>query len=160
MIIGNKYLKNIFKNGDENQYQPNSFDLKLNKVYIISRTYDKVGIIKGEKHLPNLVEISTNYNGDYLLEPLNTYIVEIEDDIEIPNDVAQFYLIRSTLLRCGITTCTALGDSGFKGHLMFLLKNESLNNVYITKGERIATAVNFEVAGASLYDGDYNECNE
>lgn len=161
--MGYHTLKEIFKGLDDEQYQPNSIDLKLGKVYkSIEHEYMKVGLYNGEKHLPNLDEIKPKYHKEgvydtFLLSSKVPYWFEIEPIMEIPNDMAQFYLPRSSLLRMGITLHTALGDSGFKGHLRFLAINHNKYPVLIQKGERVATAINFPVCESIAYDGDYNE---
>ena len=158
MIIGEKELRKMYPELDDDQYQPNSIDLKLGKVYeIMSSDSEVYGLYDGEKHIPNKVEICYPYKNRYVLYPNKPYWLEIEPKIEIPKDIAQFYLPRSSLLRMGVTLHTALGDSGFNGHLMFLAINHTPYNINLAKGERIATAINFEVDSAGLYDGDYNE---
>lgn len=158
MIIGEKELRKMYPELDDDQYQPNSIDLKLGKVYRIMNFDDGTyGLYNGEKHIPNKVEICYPYKNRYILYPNKPYWLEIEPKIEIPEDIAQFYLPRSSLLRMGVTLHTALGDSGFNGHLMFLAINHMPYDIRLDKGERIATAINFEVDSAGLYDGDYNE---
>lgn len=160
MILGEKILRKIFKGYDEKQYQPNSIDLKLGRVYTEDLKMSEIGLFNGKKFLPNYKEVETfKIDGKdcYRLLSGQAYWFEIEPAMEIPNDVAQFYLPRSSLLRCGVSLHTALGDSGFKGHLMFLAINNCKHTVIVGKGERVATAINFEVEDGSLYVGDYNE---
>ena len=158
MIIGEKELRKMYPELDDDQYQPNSIDLKLGKVYeFMSSNGEAYGLYDGKKHIPNKVEICYPYKNRYTLYPNKPYWLEIEPKIEIPEDIAQFYLPRSSLLRMGVTLHTALGDSGFNGHLMFLAINHTPYDIKLGKGERIATAINFEVDSAGLYDGDYNE---
>lgn len=161
MIIGKNELKKMYPNLDDDQYQPNSIDLKLGKVYIIDDTFPitdiSVGIYNDTKFIPPKTELKPNSSNIYELKPNIPYWIQIEPIMSIEEGIAQFYLPRSSLLRMGVTLHTALGDSGFKGHLLFLAINHTPYNINLAKGERIATAINFEVDSAGLYDGDYNE---
>lgn len=158
MIIGEKELRKMYPKLDEDQYQPNSIDLKLGRVYeIMDSSANIYGLYDGEKHIPQKGECEEVYEDVYTLFPNRPYWLEIEPKIEIPKDIAQFYLPRSSLLRMGVSLHTALGDSGFNGHLMFLAINHTPYAIKLGKGERVATAINFEVDSAGLYDGDYNE---
>lgn len=162
-MLGESILRNLYIDLDEEQYQPNSIDLKLDKILTLSeQRFYPIGLYDGKKKLPEYNELEVWAKGQnneplYKLEPKTSYIVVIDGKIEIPENVAQFYLPRSSLLRCGLSLHTALGDSGFKGHLQFLITNENNFPVLLGKGERIATAVFFTVQGATKYDGDYQE---
>ena len=157
MILGEKVLREMYPDLDDNQYQPNSIDLKLGKVEEAHYDGSMVGIVNGAKLLPQTTENIGDIRGRFKLEPMKSYWVIIDNEIIIPDNVCQLYYPRSTLLRMGLSLHTAVGDSGFKGHLKFLLVNNTHNPIYIDKGERIATAVNFIVDGGTKYDGDYQE---
>ena len=167
MIIGNRDLRKMYPNLNNDDYQPNSLDLRLDKICEIPLALDEgvVGIFGGTKVIPKPKEIKTEElygRFGYVLQPKTSYIAFVKgnddyDKMKIPNNIAQFYLPRSTLLRCGISLDTALGDSGFEGHLQFLITNNSLNPFFISSNERIATCISFEVKNGTLYDGDYNE---
>ena len=61
------------------------------------------------------------------------------------------------MLRAGIDVRTAFGDSGFNGHLSFLLINHTDELFVIEKGARFAQLVDINVvAPLNEYDGDYN----
>lgn len=167
MIKGFKDIKKLYPDLDKDDYQPNSLDLRLDKICEIPLSLDEgmVGIFHNAKVIPRPKEIDTEeVYGEigYVLQPKTSYIAFVNGNREdgkmaIPRDIAQFYLPRSTLLRCGISLDTALGDSGFLGKLQFLITNNSLNPFFIAPNERIATCISFEVNNGSLYDGDYNE---
>lgn len=155
MILGEKILRKMFKGLDEEQYQPDSIDLKLEKVEGFEPTLN-VGLYNGEKHLPKMREL-LKVNNKYILQPHNAYIVTIANKMKIPENIAQLYFSRSSLMRMGLITISCLGDSCFDGYLKFLMFNASDNPIGLDKGERIATCVNFEVDAGGIYCGDYNE---
>lgn len=167
MIMGFKDIKSLYPNLDRDDYQPNSLDLRLDKICEVSLALDEgvVGIFGSTKLIPKPKEIKMEElygRSGYVLQPKTSYIAFVKGNkedgkMEIPRNIAQFYLPRSTLLRCGISLDTALGDSGFVGHLQFLITNNSLNPFFISANERIATCISFEVKNGTLYEGDYNE---
>lgn len=178
MINGIDYLKKMYPDRDEKDYQPSGMDLRLGKVYEIENVNHPYGLYGGEKHLPIHVEKKEEilkfidyeskindlssaeekvYYG-WFLKPNKAYICQVQDQIKIGDHNAQFYLPRSTLLRAGINVYTALGDLGYNGHLSFLVINHSLSPFFIERGERFAQLIDFEVRGGSeSYDGDYQE---
>ena len=170
MINGIDYLRKMYPGRSEEDYQPSGLDLRLGKVYHID--YDKnlqYGIFDGGKYLPRHVEARESHItlGSYetiygwFLEPQKPYMCEVQEQIKIGDNNAQFYLPRSSLLRAGINVYTALGDIGYNGHLSFLVINHGSQDFFIEKGERFAQLIDFEVRGGSeSYDGDYQEEEE
>ena len=176
MINGIDYLKKMYPDRDDKDYQPSGLDLRVGKVYSLYNTWsdEPNGLWRGEKHLPSHQEIEPKHFG-YLMNryhdndkytdiygwkivPNYPYIFEVDRQIEIGQNNAQFYLPRSTLLRAGVNVYTALGDLGYNGHLSFLVINHYDSPFFIEKGERFAQLIDFEVKGGSeSYDGDYQE---
>lgn len=171
MINGIDYLKKMYPNRDDKDYQPSGLDLRLGKVYHIDEYKNGMflGLYGGKKYLPNHIEarerkvaiMTESGEEEYIgwdLKPHVPYICEVQEQIKIGENNAQFYLPRSTLLRAGINVYTALGDLGYNGHLSFLVINHGKNSFFIEKGERFAQLVDFEVRGGSeSYNGDYQE---
>ena len=167
MINGIDYLKKMYPDRDEKDYQPSGLDLRLGNVYYLDATEEKkYGLINGEKILPEhkplkprLLQVaSDDYVAGWDLEPNIPYICEVTPRIKIGENNAQFYLPRSTLLRAGVNVYTALGDLGYNGHLSFLVINHGFRPFFIQVKERFAQLVDFEVKGGSeSYDGDYQE---
>lgn len=174
MINGIDYLKKMYPGRDEKDYQPSGMDLRLGNVYYLDASEDTLygaqnnlyGLIDGRKILPEhkplkptLVQVGKDdYVSGWKLMPQVPYICEVEKQIKIGNNNAQFYLPRSTLLRAGVNVYTALGDLGYNGHLSFLVINHSSVPFFIQTRERFAQLVDFEVRGGSeFYDGDYQE---
>lgn len=167
MINGIDYLKKMYPNRDEKDYQPSGMDLRLGNVFYLDAERDvEYGLINGEKILPEhkpikpiLMQIAENdYVAGWKLIPGQAYIVQVKGQIKIGENNAQFYLPRSTLLRAGVNVYTALGDLGYNGHLSFLIINHGPRPFFIQEGERFAQLIDFEVRGGSeSYDGDYQE---
>lgn len=167
MINGIDYLKKMYPNRDEKDYQPSGMDLRLGNVYYLDAERDKeYGLINGEKILPKHVPVKPSFMqcgvDDYVvgwkLLPEQPYICQVKNQIKIGDNNAQFYLPRSTLLRAGVNVYTALGDLGYNGHLSFLVINHGPRPFFIQEGERFAQLVDFEVKGGSKsYSGDYQE---
>lgn len=165
MIIGEKKLRELYPNLDENQYQPAGIDLKLGKIMTLANS-EVYGLVNGKKFLPEQKELEedviklndTQLEVGYLLQPHVPYIAVVDEPITIPKEYAQVYKPRSSCLRSAVTVSTAVGDPGFNGHLSFLVINHLDTPFFIKKGERFAQMVTYEVKGVvSEYDGDYNE---
>ena len=164
MINGIEYLKRKYPNFDEYCYQPNGLDLQVGKVYEINGKGLICGLINGKKKNAEHIEIpaqkypETENTNAWELKPHKPYIFEVDRSIQIGENNAQLYFPRSTLLRNGVDVITAVGDVGYKGHLSFMVINHNDFPYYITKGERFAQLVDFQVTETSTsYEGDYQE---
>ncbi len=173
MINGDKILRERYPDFDEKSRTPNGLDLPLGKVFELSDEYLRYGLMKNRKDIPDHIEIlpepiGMRYkddDGNYVdnpigwdLHPNRPYILQIEGQIKINDKSAQLYLPRSTLLRCGLALHTAVGDSGYNGHLAFLCTNYHTRPFFIEKGVNFAQLLDFEVKGNTLvYDGDFQE---
>lgn len=163
MINGYDYLKEMYPDRDPDDYQPSGLDLRVGKVFVFDD--DSIASLhEGEKMLPTQIELPLMnlyeygfYDG-WVLEPQRPYMFQVQEQIQIGDSNAQFYLPRSSLLRAGVNVYTALGDLGYNGHLSFLVINHRRGPFFIQQGERFAQLVDFEVRGGSTsYDGDYQE---
>lgn len=171
MIHGIDILRKKYPAFDEENYQPAGIDLNVGMIYTINQSAE-IGIVHGHKMSAPLEEldfvekyynvvagINSVYDDVWRLEPGFSYIFEVDRPIKISEDSCQFYLPRSTLLRNSISVQTALGDNGYNGRLRFLVINHNeIAPFYISKGERFAQLIDFEVDGWNeSYDGDYQE---
>lgn len=166
MIIGKKLLKQMYTNLDDEQYQPAGIDLTAGEVSeLIHNEGTQYGLLKNAKILPKhkKLECKSIMAGGmiqdvFVLESRTPYIITTNEKIKINNDIGQFYLPRSSLLRAGIDVCTAFGDPGFNGHLSFLIINNTDKPFLLEKGVRFAQVINIGVTGMDgEYNGDYNE---
>ena len=166
MITGEKTLRQLYPDLDENQYQPAGLDLTLNEMYSFKHDDGTIyGLLRDAKVLPKQIKCQTSsiQVGDMLktvfrLKPHTAYIGVTGEKIKISKYAGQFYLPRSSLLRAGIDVRTAFGDPGFHGHLSFLLINHTDDLFVIEKGARFAQLVDISANNVEAeYDGDYNE---
>lgn len=166
MITGEKKLREIYPNLDEDQYQPAGIDLTLKSVSRLQHNDGTIyGLLKNAKVLPNHEELKVSniqvggmLKSVYILEPNMSYIATTHEKIKINKYAGQFYLPRSSLLRAGVDVRTAFGDPGFDGHLSFLIVNHTDNLFALEKGVRFAQLVDISADNVgSEYDGDYNE---
>lgn len=160
MINGYEVLLEKYPDFKENQRTPNGIDLKLGAVYKM----DGVGGLGiAAKEIPEYTEIepqnvfiNDQYALGWILKSRVPYILEVEDTIKISPDAIQTYYPRSTLLRCGCTLHTAVGDAGYNGKLSFLFVNYNSSYFILEKGVRFAQLVDHQLIGATKeYDGDY-----
>lgn len=180
MINGNEILNKKYPDFDDESRTPNGLDLRLGKVYELKDVIEPspnwfggYGLFTEEtansyaeinqKELPEQIELRPKFLDCFHIEgwnliPNKVYILEVENKIKINEDSAQLYRPRSTLLRAGVALHTAIGDSGYSGHLSFMCINHSHLPFFLEKGVRFAQLMDFEVKDNSfLYDGDYQE---
>ena len=166
MINGEKSLRHMYSDLDEEQYQPAGIDLTLDKVSEFKHNKGTTyGLLKNAKVLPDLIDMETKtmqVSGMlvdvFVLQPHTTYLATTTEFIDIDEQSGQFYLPRSSLLRSSIDVRTAFGDPGFHGHLSFLLINHTDELFVIEKGARFAQLIDMKVVGiGEAYNGDYNE---
>ena len=166
MITGEKYLRQLYPNLDENQYQPAGIDLTLNELYSFKHNDGTIyGLLKDAKVLPEQIKCQTSniqvggmLKTVFRLKPHTAYVGVTTEQIKISKNAGQFYLPRSSLLRAGIDVRTAFGDPGFFGHLSFMIINHTDDMFVIEKGARFAQLVDISANNVeSEYDGDYQE---
>lgn len=166
MINGERILRQIYPNLNENQYQPAGIDLTLDEVYAFKHDDGTIyGLLKDAKVLPKQIKCQTSniqvggmLKTVFRLKPHTAYIGQTTEKIKISKYAGQFYLPRSSLLRAGVDVRTAFGDPGFHGHLSFLLINHTDDLFVIEKGARFAQLVDISANNIDQeYDGDYNE---
>jgi deoxycytidine triphosphate deaminase len=76
--------------------------------------------------------------------------------VDLPEGVAAQLVIRSTLARNGLQLVSGLYDSGFKGHIGFLLHNRHRYEALIAEGTRVGQIIFISSDSAGTYDGGYN----
>ena len=166
MINGEEYLRKLYPDLKEDQYQPAGIDLTLEKVAELKHNNGIVyGLLKNAKVLPEQTPLTTKsimvsgmIADVFTLEPHTSYIATTKEKIKIDEKAGQLYLPRSSLLRAGIDVRTAFGDPGFYGHLSFLIINHTDKIFVMEKGVRFAQLIDIGAIGIDGgYDGDYNE---
>lgn len=90
--------------------QPNGIDLSIKRLFQLS---GRVELTKNSKKFPELKEIESEKNY-WNLSP-GSYLVEVAEEIVIPEDAIGFVAPRSTLIRMGATVFSGIWDKGFQG---------------------------------------------
>lgn len=166
MINGEQYLRKLYPDLKEDQYQPAGIDLTLEKVAQLKHDDGTMyGLLKNAKVLPDQtplesksIIVSGMIADVFTLAPHTSYIATTKEKIKIDEKAGQLYLPRSSLLRAGIDVRTAFGDPGFYGHLSFLIINHTDKIFVMEKGVRFAQLIDIGAIGIDGgYDGDYNE---
>lgn len=154
-VLAEKDLRELYPDFDDEQFTPNGIDLRLRKVYLPENISRGVfGITKGEKIIPQLIEIPA-LDGAYILNPGRKYFINC-GHIDIPKDCVQFYYLRSTLMRAGLELYSSVGDAGYSGDLIFSIKVDGVASVVIEQNERIVQAITHKLTSETEgYDGDY-----
>lgn len=156
MILGKEEIQKLvdastlIENFSEDCLEGAGYDLRLNCLHRISGS---AFIGEKERFLPDSGRIaSARYN----IEPGEYFLAETVEKLNMPHDLAAIVLNRSSLFRAGCSLSTALVDPGYRGALVFGLKNLSDVRFEIEKGARFAQIVFLRVAGKTTpYSGRY-----
>ncbi|MFX1515590.1 MAG: hypothetical protein ACFFC6_04715 [Promethearchaeota archaeon] len=92
--------------------QPNGIDISIGRLFRLSGTV-KLSSKKEDRQYPEMQELKP-LNNYWHLNP-GTYLVEVTEEIVIPNDAIGYVAPRSTLLRMGATVYSGIWDKGFQG---------------------------------------------
>jgi len=135
--------------------QPNGIDISIGRLFRLSGAV-KLNSEKEHRQYPDLYELKP-LNNYWQLNP-GTYLVEVAEEIVIPNDAIGYVAPRSTLLRMGATVFSGIWDKGFKGvgnnHGRILLQSSLNFQIHIS----VAIAQMIFVSAVddkSVYQGTY-----
>ena len=114
----------------EVQLQPNGFDMTLKE---ISRFASAGQIPPGAAPaaLPRF-DPQTFGPDDYVHLPLGSYVLTLNEVVNLPGHIMALARPRSSLLRCGVGLHTAVWDAGYHG------RSQALLTVYNPSGFRVA----------------------
>jgi len=132
----------------EDQLQPNSIDLTVKKISQLTK-YAYIGEAKHVK--PEYEEFP--YDGCYDLKSHDSYSVDFNEFIIVPNNMVGFITHRSSLNRSGTIVTAGLYDSGFKNYLGAMLR--TTHPIKIEKNARIVTLYFIIAHSSNLYSGQY-----
>ena len=133
------------------------FDLQLDKVFELK---GKAFIGITERETPNTIEVAS-YNqkkrSSFTFKPGKYYLVKTIEEVNLPDNLANLFVPRSTLFRSGLILLTGMTDPGFHGPLYFGLYNAGPIPVEIELGARIASVIFFQIKGkaANTYRGQW-----
>lgn len=154
MIIGNEKLKELYPSFMKD-IKENGIDLRVDKVEQLIVT-GIVGIIHGDKHLPQTLPIPITKSKCYILKGGQQYLITLKGEMTIPDGYCQLYYLRSTLMRCGLILSSSVGDNGYTGELKMIIHNPTTHDVWIGQNEKIIQCITIKNDGtATTYNGDY-----
>lgn len=162
--IENGWVKGI--HNKEIQVQPNAIDFTLDKAY-------SVNVVRFHLYLDDDGTENKGMRGGEVLQynsgfnpglPQNVWrigphgMIDCLSDmyVEIPDDVAVILFSRSSITRNGLLITSGLYDTGFKGHIGFLIHNLSEEAAYIGPGVRVGQCMFVSADSAGQYSGGWN----
>ena len=119
----------------DEQLQPNGFDLT---VKTIDAMVSKGTIGKSNKNrvLPKMKPIKFCSDG-WVELPSGTYLLTLNEIINLPSNICAIGRPRSSLLRCGVTVNRALWDAGYTGRSQVLMIVHNNNGFCLYKDSRV-----------------------
>jgi len=138
---------------DKNQIQPNAVDLRIAKLFRILPT--EFYLSNDRKQHRQQEEIHPDDNGEFFLEPNQSYQFDCLETVTIPTGYAGWLIARSTLNRNGVFITSGLYDSGFNNIVGGTIHVRA-GPAKIVNHTRIAQFIYAEAETVGMYDGDYN----
>ncbi len=142
-------------NIDDTMIQPNTVDLRVDKVYRIGA--GPMHIDEEEKIHRKSIEIFPDEDGNFLLSP-GCYEIQSNQQVEIAEGEIALVLGRSTFNRNGVLIISSIYDSGFKDYAGATVYNIG-GEATIKPNTRFAHLIIAKAESLHKYDGDYGEKN-
>ena len=145
----------------DKQVQPNAIDFTADRAFeivdqdfYVSETFKQM---RGSEPLePSLTFYEANNKPSWIIPPGGMIDFLSDVYVDLPEGVAAQLVIRSTLARNGLLLVSGLYDSGFKGHIGFLLHNRFPNDAVIAEHTRVGQIIFVSSDSAGSYAGGYN----
>jgi len=170
-IINDKIVIGIT---NDNQIQPNAIDFSVDKLFEINNTPFYLSNDKSKRVMRNLspVQLSDSQSVGHIFSDLNPKTIETRTPgwlltpngryegtsdmyVEVPEKMAAFLVIKSTLNRNSVYIISGLYDSGFKGNIGFTLHNP-IGYTFVEQGSLIGQIVFVDSESVGTYAGGYN----
>ena len=113
----------------EAQIQPNGFDLTLREV-LTFKSRGEMPPGAAPAVLPDSAAMPFDSEG-YLHLPAGSYLITLNEIVNLPGYVMALARPRSSLLRCGVAIHTAVWDAGYRG------RSQAMLTVYNPAGYRV-----------------------
>lgn len=146
--------------------QPNAIDFTLDRVFCISdgscaiaefgkrmRPQAEVTPFPIVRELYEIKDVPYTTEGWILHK--GSYDCMSDFYVEVPEGVAAYLIVRSTFNRNGMFITSGLYDSGFKGHVGFVLHN-MIGQAAVPKGTRVGQIIFVSSENAGVYAGGWN----
>lgn len=136
---------------------PNAIDFTVDKMYALTNSVFVVSEEDKQMRKSNILNPITHSDGNqyFKLSPGSVYDALSDFYIEVPENVACSFIIRSTFNRNGLFVTSGLYDSGFKGNLGFAIHNRAGTSL-VAPGTRIAQIIFHKSDSIGVYEGGYN----
>lgn len=156
-LIQQGYITGI--HDQEAQVQPNALDFTIDKLFRLNDNNMFIISHAGKMMRQNDEVVSTPDRRTGIqfwnLAPLTSYDALSDIHVTLPTDIAAFLIIRSTFNRNGMFITAGLYDTGFSGHIGFMLHNRS-GPAKIEPGTRIGQIVFVHSSSIGQYQGQWN----
>lgn len=144
--------------------QPNSYDLRLHRVFEIRGGINLYA--DGRKELPNYLEIEPTdkvhgYPNPsppepwFILKTNTLYQLEFKETVNLSKDYAAISIMRSSMSKSGASGEVGLYDSGYIGNCGMTISLKHSSN--IQRGASVAQLLFFKADASRLYDGEYQD---
>lgn len=140
----------------DKQVQPNAIDFTLDRAFEMNDNGRGFLISESTKTMIGSTEIDVEKTVYFIIKPSSMLDGLSDVYVDLPEGVCAQLVIRSTLARNGLILTSGLYDSGFKGHIGFLLHNRAPTPAYIAPGTRVGQIIFIRSESAKLYEGGYN----
>lgn len=145
---------------EEVQVQPNAIDFTLDRLFTVNVNNEFV-ISEAGKQMRGGTEYPTYQDRKDPSMSFWTLRNPIYDGmsnvyVDLPEGVAAMLVIRSTFNRNGLFLTSGLYDSGYKGHLGFILHNRAAGLTKVARGTRIGQVIFVASGTAKMYAGGWN----
>lgn len=131
--------------------QPNAIDFTVDIVHMIDQT-SIFSISEQEKKMRTTVPFESTR---WVLYSPQVYDGMSDFYVNVPEGVASFLITRSTFNRNGLLIHSGLYDSGYKGHIGFVIYNIG-GIAYVDQHTRIGQIVFVKSENAGMYSGGWN----
>lgn len=169
MILGQKKLKRLLKSkkivknlSSRELKNPEGagFDIRAGELYKISGE-GFLGV--EERHTPKELLVARFKDGrsiTHKIKPGEFYLVKTIEEVNTPDNMTIYTFARSTLFRSGVTLLLTQTAPGYKGPLVFGLKNLGDCDFLLEMGARIAhiqfVQVSERISPKNLYRGQWS----
>ena len=143
-------------NIDETMIQPNTIDLRVDKVYRIGA--GAMHLDEDKKEHRKSIEQKVDENGNYVLTRGTCYEIQSNQHVDIAEGEIAILIGRSTFNRNGVLIISSIYDSGFKDYAGATLYNIG-GETTLKPNTRFAHLVIAKAETLHKYDGDYGEKN-
>jgi len=168
MILGHKQLAKLVKEKklveglslrERKNPEGAGFDIRVGEAYQISGK-GFLGILNRRTPREKLVaKYQKGKKVSFLIKPGEFFLVKTMEKVNTPADMTIYTFARSTLFRSGVTLLLTQTAPGYRGSLVFGLKNLGPCDFTLEMGARIAhiqfVKVDEEVPQKSLYRGQW-----